>query len=144
MLHKYRHTGPPRGPATWTRMFAWCPLFPPFYLCFVSCDVLHERAGHTGHLYYFLPDAVVLPPPSLNPHSSPLPGFRSLYPCLVIYPSYELFLGVRFSSCLHWHAHSCHPFKVLGTGSLLLMTQTLSPSGSPFLNRFRAPCLFSL
>ena len=85
MLHKYRHTGPSRGPAMRTRTFARCPLLPPFYLCFVSCNMLHERAGHTGHLYYFLPDAIVLPLPLLNPHSSSLPRFRSSYPCSVIY-----------------------------------------------------------
>jgi hypothetical protein len=85
-----------------TRMFVWCPLFPPFYLCFISCDMLYERAGHTGHLYYFLLDAIILSPPSLNPHSSSLLGFRSLYPCSVIYPSYKLFLGARFSSCLQY------------------------------------------
>jgi hypothetical protein len=64
--------------------------------------MLYERAGHTGHLYYFLLDAVILSPPSLNPHSSSLLGFRFLYPCSVIYPSYKLFLGVTFSSCLQY------------------------------------------
>jgi len=49
----------------------------------------------------------------------------------------------RYLSCC-WRALSCHPFRVSGTGSLLLIIQTLRPSGSPFLNRFKAPCSFSL
>src|SRR6266851_6515084 len=61
----------PQGPAKQMRMFVWCPLFPhTFASSAVTCS--NERAGHTGHPYFLLPDAAVLssslaqPPHSLS------------------------------------------------------------------------------
>ena len=45
--------------------------FPPFfYPCFVSCNVLHERAGHMGHFLFFFPRHCHHPLPSCSPPHS--------------------------------------------------------------------------
>jgi hypothetical protein len=89
--HKYRRTGlvesQQRGPGRSRGV----PLFPPFIFASSAATCSNERAGHTGHLYYFLPDAAVLSSSLTQPHFSSLPGFGTSYPCSVIYPSYELF-----------------------------------------------------
>jgi len=88
-------------PVTQIRMFAQCPLFPPFILTSSAMTCSNERAGHTGHLYYFLLDAAAnIPPPSLNNPLFFSTGLRSLYLCLAIYPLRTLW-GAELASCFH-------------------------------------------
>jgi hypothetical protein len=75
MLHKYRHWAPSRASDADQDVRAVSP-FSPLILASSAATCSNKRAGHTGHPYYFLPDAAANTPPPLlnNPLSSSLLG----------------------------------------------------------------------